>query len=107
MSTHTSKEPSEIEKHQAAQKRLDRAYAALFGADPAKRTEDQRLVWADMQHRGYIHRTTLIPDGEGKLESIRVEAAEGMRLFQLQTQDKITRATAPVSEKPKRKTIKS
>lgn len=81
-----TREPSEDDKkRERAQAKLLRSYAEVFGTDK-KRTEAQKLVMADMEHRGYIHRTTLVATGkDGHSDAQFNASAEGQRLFMLNT----------------------
>lgn len=63
--------------------RIAQAYARVLGTDDNSRTNDQRVVWLDMERRGYIRRPTLVADGAGHLCPLRLAQAEGMRMFQL------------------------
>jgi hypothetical protein len=81
------------QKQAEAQMRAERlclAYARVFGQDDANRSEDQRLVMADFEHRGYINRSTMVPD----------TSAEGQRIFVLNTKELIRRAKV-TAKKPK------
>jgi hypothetical protein len=76
------------------------AYARVFGQD-GKRTEAQELVMKDMEYRGYIHTPTIVANKYGMVQDIKMECAEGMRIFVLETKNFIRRATAPDKPKPK------
>ena len=91
MSPPTRPEPSEDEKRIARERgHLLSAYVAVFGSSDATRTPAQRVVWADMEHRGYIHRTTLVATGkDGHSDAQFNASAEGQRLFMLNTQSLI------------------
>jgi hypothetical protein len=78
------------------------AYATVFGRDDAHRTEAQRLVMQDMERRGYLHRSTAIPLPSGEVQTVKMEIAEGMRIFLLDTLSLISRAK-PGKQKPKPK----
>lgn len=82
------------QKQSEAQIRHDRlclAYARVLGEEGA-RTEDQSLVMADMEHRGYINRSTMVPDAGGGQCEHRITSAEGQRIFVLNTKEFIRRA---------------
>lgn len=68
------------------------AYRRVFGRDGA-RTPEQDIVWADLQHRGYIRRSTMVANVKGDVCALRTAQAEGCRIFQLQTQEFIARAS--------------
>lgn len=95
------------EQRSEAQLRAERlflAYARVFGQDETNRTTDQRLVMADFEHRGYINRSTMIPDAEGGQCEHRLTSAEGQRIFVLNTKELIRRAK--VSEQKPKPTVK-
>lgn len=93
-----------------AQEKFDRlclAYARLFGEE-GKRSEDQRLVIADFEHRGYINRSTMVPAQDGTQCEHRITSAEGQRIFVLNTKELIRRAgVSERKRKPKVQTKKS
>jgi len=66
--------------------RVAQAYARLFGTDDNHRNEDQRVVWQDMERRGYIRRPALNPNADGSLCPIKQAQAEGQRIFMLDVQ---------------------
>jgi len=75
----------------AAKERYNRialAYHAVFGHEGA-RTPAQMLVIQDMEERGYIHRTTMVPTREGIVQHEKMEHAEGQRSFVLNTKNLI------------------
>lgn len=80
--------------------RLCLAYARLFGQDDGARSEDQKLVMADMEHRGYINRSTMIPDAGGGQCEHRITSAEGQRIFVLNTKALIRGAKLTEKKKP-------
>lgn len=82
-----TREPSEEDKkRERSQAKLLRSYAEVFGTEDKKRTPAQKLVMADMEHRGYIHRTTLVATGkDGHSDAQFNASAEGQRLFMLNT----------------------
>lgn len=84
---------------QARYERLCLAYARVFGQDGA-RSEDQRLVMEDMEARGYVHRSTMVPCGDGHVDTPKMECAEGMRIFVLNTKTLI-RGAVPSEKKQK------
>lgn len=88
-----------MEQEQTKLERLRLAYARVFGVDKA-RNEDQALVWDNMLSRSYISRSTIVPDKEGKACKIRMECAEGMRIFMLDTINFIEQSVKP-AKKPK------
>lgn len=86
--------------------RLLLAYAKVFGLSDEKRNEAQKLVWEDMQKRGYFLRSTAVPiDGGGVLTN-KMEIAEGMRVFFLDTLERLRQAGELGQDKPKPKVIK-
>lgn len=74
--------------------KLALAYAMVFGRDNEHRTEAQRMVWADMEHRGYLYRSTAVPLVTGEVLPVKMEVAEGMRIFLLDTIKHISRAVS-------------
>lgn len=88
---------------QSAIEKLALAYALVFGKDAATRSAEQRAVWADMEARGYIHRSTAVALTSGEVLLVKMEIAEGMRIFQLQTQHFVSRASLVGDKKPKPK----
>lgn len=88
---------------QMRHERLCLAYARVLGQDGA-RSDDQALVMADMEHRGYIHRSTMVPDAGGGQCEHRILSAEGQRIFVLNTKQLIR--GAKLSEKKKPVTVK-
>lgn len=97
---------SQEQKQAEAQIRHERlclAYARVLGQDGARST-DQDLVMADMEHRGYLHRSTMIPDASGGQCEHRISSAEGQRIFVLNTKNLIR--GAKLSEKKKPVTVK-
>jgi hypothetical protein len=88
---------------QMRHERLCLAYARVLGQDGA-RSDDQALVMADMEHRGYIHRSTMVPDAGGGQCEHRISSAEGQRIFVLNTKQLIR--GAKLSEKKKPVTVK-
>jgi hypothetical protein len=104
MATPTEQRQAEA---QARQERLCTAYARVFGQDPTPgqpdtRSEDQRLVMADMEHRGYLHRSTIVPSQSGDVSALRMEASEGQRIFVLNTKALIRGAKLPERKQPVR-----
>lgn len=65
--------------------RIAQAYARVLGTDDRNRNSDQRVVFEDMERRGYIRRPTLVADTQGHLCPLRLAQAEGMRMFHLDT----------------------
>lgn len=104
MVTHNpSKETAEdAAKAKEKLERLLAAYAQVFGLTDKDRSEAQRLVWSDMERRGYIHRSTAVYLNGGEVQGIRMEIAEGMRIFVLDTANILSRASQ-VGKKPTRK----
>jgi hypothetical protein len=91
---------SQEQKQAEAQIRHERlclAYVRVFGEDGA-RSEDQALVMADMEHRGYINRSTMVPDAGGGQCEHRITSAEGQRIFVLNTKELIRRAKVTVKK---------
>ncbi len=101
MSTPTQNEA----QAQAKANELILAYAQVFGMDHEHRTPAQRLVWADMEHRGYIRRSTMIPDGNGQQCEHRMQSAEGQRIFVLNTQVMVQRART-LTQEPKKPRVR-
>lgn len=102
MDTATQQKQAEA---QARHERLCLAYARVFGQDPAPgendtRSEDQKLVMSDMEFRGYIHRSTMVPDQAGQQCEHRITSAEGQRIFVLNTKALIRGAKLPERKKP-------
>lgn len=87
---------------QAKFERLCLAYARVLGEE-GHRNGDQDLVMADMEHRGYIHRSTMVPAADSGQCEHRITSAEGQRIFVLNTKDFIRRARA--SEKKRKPTV--
>lgn len=86
-------DPAEEQAAQrAAVRLLASAYRAVFGRDGA-RTPQQELVWDDMQRRAYMRRPTMVADAKGQVCALRMAQAEGQRIFQLQTEQFIARAS--------------
>lgn len=79
------------------------AYAQVLGRDDEHRTEAQRLVMADMERRGYLRRSTAVPLASGEVSPIKMEIAEGCRIFLLDTLSQIERAKrlGTIKQKPK------
>jgi hypothetical protein len=75
-----------------AQEKLTLAYGAVFGRDNEHRTDAQRLVWQDMERRGYFLRSTAIPITDGSVQPQKIEIAEGCRIFFLDTLTLVSRA---------------
>lgn len=92
----------EREREEAKRKyrELCAAYAKVFGLDDESRSPEQRKVYADMQYRGYINDTTMVPNREGMVQAIKMECAEGMRCFMLATNKFIKDAQRPQKPKP-------
>jgi hypothetical protein len=84
--------------------KLALAYAVVFGRDAEHRTEAQKLVMEDMERRGYLHRSTAVPMPSGEVQPLKMELAEGCRIFMLDTQRLISRATLAGQTKQKPKT---
>ena len=80
----------------ARRERLCLAYARVFGQE-GQRGEDQVLVMEDMEHRGYVNRSTMVPIIDGSVSTPKMECAEGMRIFVLNTKQLIR--SAKLSEK--------
>lgn len=86
------------------QKRLSLAYARVLGqlpvpGEPDTRTDDQKLVMADMELRGYYNRSTF-QVLDGKACPMRLEAAEGQRMFLLTTHNLIRGARVSEQRPP-------
>jgi hypothetical protein len=67
-------------------KRLCAAFGAVFGLDEARRSPAQRVVWAHLEHMGYMKRPTLVPGVGGKCDPLRLAHADGSRFVTLQIQ---------------------
>lgn len=76
------------------------AYAKVFGLDDASRSDAQRTVFDDMQKRGYIFTPTMVPNKDGLVQDLKMECAEGMRIFVLETNNMIRAAARPEKPKP-------
>ena len=83
--------------------KLALAYAMVFGRDDAHRTEQQQLVMHDMWHRGYLRRSTAVAMADGKVCLVKMEIAEGMRIFHLDTLNYLDRAKRLGTAKTKTK----
>lgn len=97
---------STLQSQSDAQARVDRlclAYARVFGNEQ-HRSEDQVMVMQDMEHRGYLNRSTMTPDSTGAVCEHRMQSAEGQRIFVLQTKELIRRAKT--SEKKPKPSVK-
>jgi hypothetical protein len=104
MSTPADEKPQEA----TAVEKLAHAYAVVFGRDDEHRTDAQRMVWQDMEHRGYIHRSTAVALPDQSVLPCKMEIAEGCRIFQLDTQRHIHRAKSlGTVKKPKNKILRS
>ena len=79
---------AELAASREKQQRISIAYHSVFGHDGA-RTPAQQIVMADMEERGYIHRTTMVPTREGIVQHEKMEHAEGQRSFVLNTKNLI------------------
>ena len=93
------RQPDETPEAVARRERLCLAYARVFGQD-GQRGEDQTLVMEDMDHRGYIHRSTMVPIMDGSVDGVKMECAEGMRIFVLNTRQLIRGAKLAERKKP-------
>lgn len=88
---------------QPSYKRLCSAYLEVFGRDEM-RTPAQKLVMQNMEYRGYIHRTTMVPTREGIVQQEKMEHAEGQRSFVLETKNFIREGyTASIATSSDRK----
>lgn len=76
------------------------AYAKVFGVDDSSRSVEQRKVFADMERRGYIYTPTMVPNNDGMVQEMKMECAEGMRIFMLETNKFIKDAQRPQKPKP-------
>ncbi len=79
--TDTTKKPEPLSERG----RVAQAYARVLGVDDNNRNEDQRVLWQDMERRGYIRRPMLSPDRDGQLCPLRLAAAGGMNAFHQDT----------------------
>jgi hypothetical protein len=68
------------------------AYRRVLGRDGA-RTPEQQIVWDDMQARGYVRRSTIAQHTPGRVDPLLMAQAEGCRIYHLQTQEFIARAS--------------
>jgi hypothetical protein len=100
-------EPSSIEAQRAQMEESKRkyrelcaAYAKVFGLTDETRSDAQRTVYDDMQRRGYIFTPTMVPNKDGMVQDIKMECAEGMRIFMLETNNMIRAAKRPEKPKP-------
>jgi hypothetical protein len=84
--------------------RLALAYRAVFGRE-GHRTPAQELVWANLEHLAYRHRSTMVPDKNGALCALRTSQAEGQRILFLQIEELVRRASAE-DEKPAKPEVK-
>lgn len=89
------------EEARARYREMCSAYAKVFGVDDANRTTEQRKVYADMERRGYIYAPTMVPTRDGLVQNLKMECAEGMRIFMLETNNMIRAAQRPEKPKPK------
>ena len=83
--------------------KLALAYSVVFGKDDAHRTDAQRLVWQDMERRGYFYRSTAVPGPDAHVLPVKMEIAEGMRIFFLDTLTLVARARLLGTQKNKPK----
>jgi|SRR5215217_2280733 len=88
-------------KEATAQEKLILAYGMVFGRDEDHRTEAQRMVWEDMQRRGYFLRSTAVALTDGSVQSNKMEIAEGCRIFFLDTNTLVSRAKTLGTKKQK------
>lgn len=88
----------QLEEQKARARLLCAAYRAVLGRD-GNRSPQQQVVWEDMQRRGYRFRSTMVADEHGHVDALRITQAEGCRIFQLQTEEFIARASE--SDEPK------
>jgi len=72
----------EKEESEKKVRRLCKAYLVVFGDwEKGPLSDAQRIVKEDLEQRGYIHRTTHLPDGHGAVDPIRAAIAEGARVL--------------------------
>jgi hypothetical protein len=91
--------PNETPEAAERRERLCLAYARVFGQE-GQRSNDQELVMEDMEHRGYCHRSTMVPIADGSVDPVKMECAEGMRIFVLHTKAFIRGAKLAERKKP-------
>lgn len=92
-------DPKKVAEREERRRKLLLAYGRVFGVE-GKRTDAQEIVWADFERRGYIYTPTMVPNKDGMVQDMKMECAEGMRIFVLETRDFIRRTTAPEKQKP-------
>lgn len=84
--------------------RVAQAYARLFGTSDATRNEDQRVVWQDMEARGFTNRPVLQRDAIGKIITENTVANSGKQEFHQDTKLLVHEGHSSDPEaKPKRK----
>lgn len=83
--------------------KLALAYAVVFGRDAEHRTDAQRMVWQDMERRGYFYRSTAVPGPDAHVLPVKMEIAEGMRIFFLDIINLVARASTLGTQKNKPK----
>lgn len=77
-----SKEDREaIRRENAA--RIGRAFRSVFGVDGG-RTEQQKLVWENLEKMSFHRRATFVPDEGGRFDAIQGALCEGYRQLFLQ-----------------------
>lgn len=57
--------PKKAEFKDSPRGRVAQAYARVFGRNPAHRDDDQRVVWEDMERRGFCNRPVLQRNAQG------------------------------------------
>lgn len=103
MEPHQPRNKSSVNSVESIFRRKCAAYLAVFGRD-GERTPAQKIVMDDMEARGYIHQSTMVPNKEGIVQDMKMEAAEGMRIHVLQTKNLIRLGyEASIAESSKRK----
>lgn len=94
-----------MDQEQSKAEQLRMAYARVFGAE-SERNADQKMVWNDMLFRGYINRSTMVPNEKGDVSQMKMECAEGMRIFMLDTMKLVNSISSKSVKKPKIKELK-
>jgi hypothetical protein len=101
-----NKSAEEIAEARRKAHQLCQAYLVVFGSSEA-RTDAQKLVMKDLEHRGYLHRPIFVRDEQGDISATRAAFADGMRSMVLQIQEFIRSALASDDPQPKPKSIRT
>lgn len=78
----------------AQTKRMDRAYAQVFGPE-GQRSAQQAAVWQELEQLGFETRPFVPPVVDAPIDPLRVVYNEGKRTVFLHIKERIRRATAP------------